>query len=135
MAKAVRTFSDVLSRLQPSEWTIVADGVQTVGKFLLVEVLNIRSIGPNLVLSADANPSDGLFHVVVAGEEHRDEIARYLRGRVEGRDYSLSLTSQRARHVTLQGETDIHVDDQVLSGSANQLVSMHVEAGALELLA
>lgn len=134
VAAAVRRYSDVLSRLRPAEWTIVADGAQTVGQFLLVEVLNIRSIGPNLVLSADANPFDGMFRVVMAGEEHRDEIAHYLRGRLAERDSSLSLTSQHARHVTLQGETDIHVDDEVLSGSPSRLVSIHVEAGAVELL-
>ncbi len=125
----------MLSRLQPGEWTIVADGARTTGEFLLVEVLNIRSIGPNLVLSADATPFDGLFRVVMAGEEHREEIARYLRDLLEGRDdRPPSLTSQCARQVTLQGTTDIHVDDQVLPASPSRMVSIRVEAGALELL-
>jgi diacylglycerol kinase (ATP) len=70
LAGAIRTIGGVLSRLQPIEWTIVADGVRSAGEFLLVEILNIRSIGPTLVLSAEANPSNGLFCVVMAGEEH-----------------------------------------------------------------
>jgi diacylglycerol kinase family enzyme len=86
------------------------------------------------VLAADANPSDGLFHVVMAGEEHREEIARYLQDLLEGRDSPPSLTSQCARQVTLQGTTDIQVDDQVLSGSARRMVSIHVEPAALEVL-
>jgi diacylglycerol kinase (ATP) len=135
MAGAVRAVSEVLSRLQPGEWTIVADGARTTGEFLLVEVLNIRSIGPNLVFSQEATPLDGLFRVVRAGEEHREEIARYLQDLLEGRDHPPSLTSQCARQVTLQGTTDIHVDDQVLSASAGRMVSIRVEAGALELLA
>ena len=32
------------------------DGEETTGDFLLVEVLNIQSVGPNLVLSSDADP-------------------------------------------------------------------------------
>ena len=132
---AVRAFREVLSRLQPGEWTIVADGARTTGEFLLVEVLNIRLIGPNLVLSADATPLDGLFQLVIAGEEHREEIARYLQDLLEGRDHPPSLTSQCARQVTLQGTTDIHVDDEVLSASADGTVSIRVDAGALELLA
>ncbi len=135
VAGAVRAFRELLSRLQPGEWTIVADGARTTGEFLLVEVLNIRSIGPNLVLSADATPLDGLFQVVMAGEEHREEIARYLEDLLEGRDHPPPLTSQCARQVTLQGTTDIHVDDQVLLASAHRTVSIRVEAGALELLA
>ncbi len=135
LAEAVRTFGKVLVRLQPREWSIVADGVRTTGEFLLVEVLNIRSIGPNLVLEDDASPSDGSFRLVMAGEEHRDEVDRYLRDLLEGRDdRPPSLISQRAQQVTLEGATDIHVDDEVLPGSPNRMVSMHVEAGALELL-
>src|SRR5262245_41939530 len=41
VAGAVRAVSAVLSRLEPGEWTIDADGVRTTGEFLLVEVLNI----------------------------------------------------------------------------------------------
>jgi diacylglycerol kinase (ATP) len=135
LAGVLRAIKEVLSRLQPGEWTIVADGARTTGEFLLVEVLNIRSIGPNLVFSADATPLDGVFRVVMAGEEHREEIARYLQDLLEGRDHTPSLTSQCARQVTLQGTTDIHVDDEVVSASADRTVSIRVEAGALELLA
>jgi diacylglycerol kinase (ATP) len=135
VAGAVRAFGEVLSRLQPATWTIVADGTRTTGEFLLVEVLNIRSIGPNLVLSADATPFDGLFRVVMVGEEHREEIARYLGDLLEGRDHPPSLTSQCARQVTLQGTMDIHVDDQVLSASSDRTVCVRVEAGAVELMA
>ena len=87
---------EVLSRLEPTEWTIVADGARMTGEFLLVEVLNICSIGPNLVFSADANPSDGLFRVVIAGEEHREEIACYLQALLEGRGHRLAEIAVRA---------------------------------------
>ena len=134
VAAAVRTAGDVLSGLEPMEGTIVLDGARVSGRFLLVEVLNIRSIGPNLVFSADANPSDGVFRVVLAGEEHRDAVARYLDARLEGRAHSVSLRSRLARNVTLQGATEIHVDDKVLSSSPSEIVSIHIEAGAVELL-
>ena len=134
VAAAVRTAGDVLSGLEPMEGTIVLDGARVSGRFLLVEILNIRSIGPNLVFSADANPSDGVFRVVLAGEEHRDAVARYLDARLEGRAHSVSLTSRLARNVTLQGATEIHVDDKVLSSSPSEIVSIHIEAGAVELL-
>lgn len=133
VAGAIAGFSAVLSRLRPVEWTIVADGVRTTGKFLLVEVLNIGSIGPNLVLTADADPSDGLFRVVMAGEEHRGELASYLRDRLDGRDHTPSLISHDARQVTLEGATEVHVDDEIVS-AGGRMVSMSVESGALELL-
>ena len=133
VAGAVRVIRRVFSRLQAVEMTIVADGTETTGEFVLVEVLNIRSLGPNLVFSASAT-SDGLFTVVTAGDRHRDDIARYLREVLEGRDASLSLPSTRARRVTLQSGTDIHLDDEVLAASPSRKVSIHVDACALELL-
>ncbi len=134
VAGAIRTTGRVLSQLHPVELTIVADGARTRGVFLLAEVLNMRSIGPNLVFAADATPSDGLFHVVMAGEEHRDEIARYLQEVLLRRDAALSLPSTRARHVTLEGTSEIHLDDEVLCASPGRTVSMQIDAGALELL-
>jgi hypothetical protein len=75
-----------------------------------------------------------VFRVVLAGEEHREMLAGYVRDRLDGREPSLSLRSVPARTVTLQGAADIHVDDTVLSGSRSEIVSIHVDAGAVELL-
>jgi diacylglycerol kinase family enzyme len=133
VTEGVTTVNDVLSRLRPAKWTIVADGVRTTGEFLLVEVLNLGAIGPNLVLSPDADPSDGLFRLVVAGEEHRDELERYMRGLIDGRDHTPSLISQPARRVVLEGASEVHVDDEVCAADGHT-ISMHVEPGALELL-
>jgi diacylglycerol kinase (ATP) len=132
--EALRRYAQVLSRLEPVPWTIDVDGVRTTGDFLLVEVLNIRSVGPNLVLAADTDPSDGAFSVVVAAEEHREKLAGYLESRLEDREHPLllSLLSQNARHIMLQGATEVHVDDRILSSSGT--VSIHVEAGALDVL-
>ena len=135
VAGAIRTIGGILSELQPVEMTIVADGARTSGVFLLAEVLNMRSIGPNLVFSADATPSDGFFHIVIAGEEHRADIARYLQEVLVRRDAAISLPSTCARHVTLQCTSDIHLDDGVLSSSPGQIVSIQIDAAALEVLA
>lgn len=134
VAGAVRTFRRVLSRLQPVAMTIVTDGARTSGEFLVVEILNMRSIGPNLVLSADANPSDGVFHVVALGEEHRDDIDGYLRDTLEGRTSVLRLPSTPARQVSIHGATDIHLDDKVVSTLPSRMVSIHIDAAALQLL-
>jgi diacylglycerol kinase family enzyme len=133
VAEAIATVDDVLSRLEPVEWAVVADGTRLTGKFLLVEVLNVGLIGPNLALARDVSASDGLFDVVVAGEEHREELARHLRELIEGRSHTPSLISRRARQLTLEGANTMHVDDQILA-AAGHPVSMHVEPGALALL-
>jgi diacylglycerol kinase (ATP) len=129
-------YREVLSRLTPRPWTISLDGVPTTGDFLLVEVLNIPRVGPNFVFSRDANPSDGSFSVAMATEEHREQLREYVECLIEGRDdCELSLISGRATHVELQGGGDIHVDDELLRSTAVGLVSISMEAGAIEFLA
>ncbi len=134
LARAVRTYRDVLSHLTPRSWRLSVDGQRIDGEFLLVEVLNIRSIGPNLVLSPEANPSDGLFDVVTAGEEHRQEIDDYLRQRIKGWEGRLSLPRRRARRVEIDGWEEMHLDDQVLSGPAFSSVSIEILPGAVQFL-
>ena len=98
--------------MKAQRWTITLDGQATSGDFLLVEVLNMPSIGPNLVLSDEANPSDGFFSVVVATESHRDVLDEYLVHRIEGGERPLSLTPRHAKQIEIRGWHDVHVDDR-----------------------
>ena len=131
---AARTFRDTLARLEPQRWTISVDGREHSGEFLLVEVLNIPSIGPNLVLSDEANPSDGLFSVVIATEQHRAVLDAYLSRRISGSERPLSMAPIHATRVEIHGSTDVHVDDQLLSTRSPQTVSMTIDPAVLEFL-
>jgi diacylglycerol kinase family enzyme len=131
---AVATFRDVLAHLQPQQWTVVIDGQEHTGEFLLVEVLNIPSIGPNLVLSDEALPTDGFFSVVIATEEHRRVLDEYLAQRISGSELPLSMPHLHARRVEIRVVTEVHVDDQLLHTSSPDAVSMTIEPAALQFL-
>jgi diacylglycerol kinase family enzyme len=112
VSTAVEVFYDVLKTLDPVELTITIDGLQLSGAFLLVEVLNIPSVGPNLVLAPGANPSDRLFDVVIAEPQHLSELLSYLESRIHGKGNGLSLRRYRARHVRIESCAELHVDDR-----------------------
>jgi diacylglycerol kinase family enzyme len=130
---ALRQYRETLLHLKPSRWTVSLDGVRTTGSFLLVEVLNTPSIGPNLVLSPDVNPSDGFFRVVIAMEEHREQLDGHLQHLIEGRSSELSLDSQPARHVEIEGWHEMHVDDRV-SLPEKAVVSVRIQPAAVQVL-
>jgi diacylglycerol kinase family enzyme len=134
VARAVRGYHDVLSRLEPRRWTLTLDGIRMEGEFLVLEVLNIRSVGPNLVLFPDADPSDGYLSVVIAKEEHRKELDRYLRCLIEGKDCRVSLPRQLVRHVEIDGWEAIHIDDRLLRARGLGTVTIDIEPAALDLL-
>jgi diacylglycerol kinase (ATP) len=134
VAAAVRSFRDALADLEPCPWTLVADGKTISGEFLLVEALNIRSIGPNLVLGPDAIPFDGYFDVVMARECHREKLLLYLEQRALGRDARLALPSCRAREVSIEGCTELHIDDERVDTCALGPMSIRIEPAAIDVL-
>ncbi|HEX5477335.1 MAG TPA: diacylglycerol kinase family protein, partial [Burkholderiales bacterium] len=50
------------------------DGKDLSGEYLLLEALNIPSVGPNLFLAPDSAPGDGQLDVIMAGAEERERL-------------------------------------------------------------
>jgi diacylglycerol kinase (ATP) len=115
--RRVREARDVfLERLQRADVTpfaITLDGDHTAGEFVLVEAMNFGTVGPQLRLSSDADPSDGWLDVVLVPEKHRSDLARHLTPSPSG-TVPPPLPVRRARRVTLTcRECQIHVGDTV----------------------
>jgi diacylglycerol kinase family enzyme len=134
VAAAMRAFHRTLVDLAPQAWTISIDGTQMCDEFLLVEVLNIRSVGPNLVFAPDASPSDGYFDVVTAQETHRKELETYFEHRLNGRDTRLALPQHRARRVSIASCTEMHIDDERVDTCALGPVSVEIAPAAITVL-
>jgi diacylglycerol kinase (ATP) len=134
LASAVLSFRDALVDLEPRRWQLVVDGNKISNTFLLVEMLNIRSVGPNLVLAPDADPSDGFFDVITAEPSHRDRLLSYLEDRADGRDAILSLPRSRAREVVIETSAELHIDDELIDTRGLGNVSIRIEPAAITVL-
>ncbi len=121
LAHARELFFETIERLMPRQHTITIDGTVIEGEYLLVEVLNIPSVGPNVRLSADTSPADGLLSVVVAGEADREAISAYLRGQAHGVQ-DAGLKSWRGSRVELKGLQAYHVDDEVRAAGGGAVI-------------
>jgi diacylglycerol kinase family enzyme len=92
------------------------DSRRLSGQFLLVEIMNVRSIGPNLALAPEADPGDGLFDVVLVMADEHDKLAHHLGRKPEKSRGLPDFDVHRAKRLHVHGEfTDIHVDDRHLS--------------------
>ena len=134
LERARLRYCHVLSRLEPRRSTLIVDGESIMGDFLLAEVLNIRSVGPNLVIAPDADPSDGYFSVVTATGDHREQVATYLTDLIEGRESTLVLPTRRAREIEIETVEDVHVDDDIVRFPMSATMSVEIEAAAVEFL-
>ncbi len=134
VATAVGVFYDVMKTLKPVLRTITIDGARISEELLMFEVLNIRSVGPNLVLAPDANPSDGFFDVILAGPSHRTELLEYLESRIRQENRRLALPCHRARHVHLDSCEELHIDDERIDTCDLGGIDITVIPGAATLL-
>lgn len=132
--RAIRTYRTLLANMVPRTVHIELDGNSMEKKLLMIEVLNIRSVGANVVVSLDATPSDGYFTVVMAGEAERGELDAYLKRRLQGLAGHLTLPTWRARSVRLEGWDHVHVDDAVVPVPAGEAVNLRIEPAVVNVL-
>jgi diacylglycerol kinase family enzyme len=134
VARARRVYLDTLLELQPRHYGLSIDGAAIEEAALLVEVLNVSSVGPRIRLSPEANPADGLLSVVMATSEDRDAIASHLRARWDDGTSHARLKSWRAARVEVTGWHHYHVDDDVRVAEG-ETISIAVKPGFLPVLA
>ena len=118
---ARQMFLDALADLQPHHSKLCIEGDNIEGDYLLVEVLNVASVGPRLRLSAETTPADGLLSVVIAGETDRQAIAAHLNLPWADDDNHAWLKSWRAKTVEVSGWLEYHVDDEVRASKSGEL--------------
>lgn len=89
------------------------DDIDCSGEFLLLEVMNIRSIGPNLHLAPDSDPGDGQFDVVFISENQRGLLGDYVQQKLDGRDVPFDFPVLKARRLEINWDgKHAHVDDE-----------------------
>jgi diacylglycerol kinase (ATP) len=102
--------------------------------------MNIRSVGPNLLLAPSADPADGLLDLVLVSERERPRVLEYVAQRASGRDMTIDLAARRVRHVTIAAAgAEVHIDDRLerpheKPSAMGGLVDITLLPGALQFL-
>lgn len=134
IAADLRHYRNALEQLRPRPFQLSVDGHDVSGDYLLVEVLNIPSVGSNIVLSDEVSPFDGLLSVITAREEHRQVLVTYFEERLSGAQVSATLPSIAARRIELSGAAALHVDDEIHQIQPSTRILVEVEPGAINVL-
>ncbi len=133
---ALGTLSKILSQYQAHDCSVTLDGVDYSGQYLAVEVMNIRSIGPNVNLAPQADPGDGMLDVVFISESDREELTAYINKKLNGETATLKITVRRATHITVvpAGALQAHIDDEIFSIDSSAALDLTLKPEALEFL-
>lgn len=133
--RALRVLHGLVQSYEAKECRMEIDGTDYTDKFLLVEVMNTCSLGPNLHLAPNADPGDGYLNVVVITENQRADFSQYVLDRVHGHSVPFSYQTHKAQKVSLQWEGKMaHADDELIKIRKSTQVEVEIRAGVLEFL-
>lgn len=132
---AVELLHDIVEGFEAFECQVKIEGEDYSGKFLMVEVMNIRSIGPNLHIAPMADPGDGVFEVVMIPESKRKEFAQYLTTKLEDSDRPAFFNTIRTKSLKISCDCKLaHVDDQRVKIDSDKDVYINLQESALKFL-
>ncbi|HZM34614.1 MAG TPA: diacylglycerol kinase family protein [Burkholderiales bacterium] len=107
------------------------DGRDISGRYLLLEAVNLRYVGPSLFLAPEAEPGDGQLDVVLVTEAERSRLVQYLERWQDNRERLAVLPTLRGRKLEIAwaGEP-LHIDDKLRpkKGASPDEVAGMVEA-------
>lgn len=128
--KKIRNALKILREIIPSYEARYAevelDGQLHTGKFLMTEVMNTPSIGPNLTLDPLANPADGKLNVVLIEESEREKLKLYIDRKLEEKDEPNFFNIIKATSIRIHWEgRHFHIDDALIP--IDELAEVEIE--------
>jgi len=111
---ALGRLREAAARCEPLEVTAALDGGDISGRYLLLEAVNLRYVGPNLHLAHDSQPGDGQFDVVLVTAAERDRLLYYLEHWQNNRERLGMLPTLRGRRLQIEWTGfALHIDDKL----------------------
>ena len=111
---ALRRLSEYAGECEALELAARLDGKDISGRYLLLEAVNLRYVGPSLFLAPDAEPGDGLLDVVLVSEAERPRLLQYLELWQENRERLAVLPTLRGKKLEIEWTgVPLHIDDKL----------------------
>lgn len=135
METALEVLTEVIDSYDAKFCKLQIDGMDHSGNFLMMEVLNICSIGPNLTLAPTADPGDGLFEVVLITEDQRQEFKQYILNKLKKAEEHFPVSSIIAKNINIKWDGKLaHADDELVD-IAGQEIQIELLEGVLKFFA
>ena len=133
--KALEVLHQIILSYEPKYCQLNVDGTDHSGKFVLAEIMNTPSIGPNLLISPLSDPGDGEFEVVLVPEQHKEKFAAYVGDKINRQETTYSLHTLKGKNIKISWEgTHVHTDDQIAKLDKGTSVKIQLKRSLLEFL-
>lgn len=131
---ALGLMAGIIRSHKPTSCSIIVDGADHSGEYLLVEIMNTGSFGPNIELDAEAVPGDGFLDVVLIPESGRQQLLDYIADRLRGQSRAAGFSAIKGRAIELTtSDRWVHVDDKLLKTKSASL-NIELDVAKLQFL-
>jgi diacylglycerol kinase (ATP) len=135
MQASLKKLHELIDIYKPRRCNLEVDGVDHSGNYFLAEVLNTKSIGPNLFLAPNSDPGDGQFDVIVVKEKDKEEFAEYVQQKINGKEGNFPFESIKGKLIVMSWDgTHVHADDEVVEIQKKSEIGIEMRPGLLEFL-
>lgn len=132
---ALERVHNIILGQQAESFNITIDGMEHTGNYIMVEVMNISSIGPNLGLSPNSDPGDGQFEAVLIPGSQREEFASYISHKINGVEKTFIPLIVKGSDISIDsGVTTLHIDDELVEGRKPGKVAIRPDSAMMEFL-
>ena len=120
---------------KPVKCRIDLDGKTIEEECLMVEVMNISSMGPKMKLNGNSDPGDGFFELIIVKASDRDKIVDYVQRKQHVENPAFPIKPIRIKQVVIKwaGE-DVHMDDQVILPEEHRIFKISVLESLLQIM-
>lgn len=139
LERTLKVMLKVVKNFQPKKSRIKTEGISIKGSFLMLELMNIKYVGPNIELAPGANPGDGYFELVLVPENKRAAFEQYLRDLIQGtsqkgsfQDFAYILQVQKLK--LKSKDSLLHVDGTLVEHPSGKKIKVSVLASALQMI-
>lgn len=141
ITSVLKMLAGQVPQFRPHQLKVRLDGADLSGSYVLLEAMNIGSIGPNLNLAPEADTGDGLLDIITVPDDHRTRLKKYLTEKLKGAEKLPDLPRHRGRYLQIEWEiSPVHIDDRRWPAEdhdpeiRSHAISIRVEPGALLFL-
>jgi diacylglycerol kinase family enzyme len=135
LKKAMKQLLKIIDSYHARDCELEIDGQDYTGRYLLAEIMNTKSIGPNLFLAPDGDPGDGEFDVVLIPEADKEKFYAYVQQKLGGEENTYDFHSIRAKKINISWQgTHVHVDDEIIKLEESAELEAEIKPAVLEFL-
>ncbi len=139
LKKILKVLVEIVKDFKPQKAKVKVNGIRIKGSFLMLEVMNIKHVGPNLELAPHADPGDGYLDLVMVPESSRSQLLAYLEKMIRG-EHSSSEVHEFAKYIRVQkvkmkwyGE-HMHIDDTLFEDYSQKSIKIEMLPGAMAFI-